>query len=97
MSHRGLYKLAGRCALCYACLSLAGYAAWIYASGFVAATSTAPSPGRLLGLRLATIWCLPEQEPEVAGESDESVAAPGQSRLGKIRRGRETRPLLGKS
>ena len=50
MNHSGLYKLAGRCALGYACLSLAGYAAWIYASGFVAATSAPPSPERLLQL-----------------------------------------------
>src|SRR5262245_30071658 len=50
MNQSGLYKLAGRCALGYACLSLAGYAAWIYASGFVAATSAPPSPERLLQL-----------------------------------------------
>src|SRR4030095_13929000 len=53
MNQSGLYKLAGRCALGYACLSLAGYAAWIYASGFVAATSAPPSPERLLQLAQA--------------------------------------------
>ncbi|MCI0419633.1 MAG: hypothetical protein L0312_10495, partial [Acidobacteria bacterium] len=53
MNHSGLYKLAGRCALGYACVWLASYAAWIYASGFVAATSAPPSPERLLQLAQA--------------------------------------------
>jgi len=50
MNLRGFYKATGVCALIYAAVSLLSYALWISASGFVAATSTLPSPDRLLGL-----------------------------------------------
>jgi hypothetical protein len=50
MKLRGFYKATGVCALIYAAFSLLSYALWISASGFVAATSTLPSPDRLLSL-----------------------------------------------
>jgi len=50
MNLRGFYKATGVCALIYAAASLLSYALWISASGFLAATSTLPSPDRLLSL-----------------------------------------------
>ena len=50
MNLRGFYKATGVCALIYAAASLLSYALWISASGFLAATSSLPSPDRLLSL-----------------------------------------------
>lgn len=53
MDHRGLYKFAGRCALGYAAVWLASYAAWIHGSGFLAASASPPAPDRLVQLAQA--------------------------------------------
>ncbi len=53
MDHRGLYKFAGRCALGYAAVWLASYAAWIYGSGFLAASASPPTPDQLVQLAQA--------------------------------------------
>ena len=49
MNLRRFYKATGVCALIYAAASLLSYALWISTSGFVAVTSTPPSPDRLSG------------------------------------------------
>ncbi|HEU0004855.1 MAG TPA: hypothetical protein VFS12_02585 [Terriglobia bacterium] len=50
MDLRRFYKATGVCALIYAAASLLSYGVWISASGFLAVTSTPPSPDRLLSL-----------------------------------------------
>lgn len=50
MNLRRFYKATGVCALIYAVASLLSYALWVSASGFIAATSSLPSPERLLSL-----------------------------------------------
>ena len=53
MNFRGLFKWAGVCALGFALVSLVNFVISLATNGFMAATTTAPSPDRIIQMALA--------------------------------------------
>jgi len=53
MSFRGLFKWAGVCALVFAGVGLVGYLISLATNGFMMASTTAPSPDRIIQMALA--------------------------------------------
>ena len=53
MNFRGLFKWAGVCALGFALVSLVNFVISLATNGLMAATTTAPSPDRIIQMALA--------------------------------------------